>query len=392
MSPRSHHACSEWFMKSYYGIEDIEKAANARLPRIVREYIAGGASTEYTVAQNRRAFDRITFSPRVMVDVSERTIATTVLGQRVSMPVLPGPAGLASLVHPEGECAAARATAAAGSIFCISNASGYSLEQIAGAGNAPLWFQLFSCRDRTIARQFIDRARAARCHALILGVDLPIGGLRYRDARNGMEFPPRIRVRDLLDFAAHPRWLWNALVVRRATMGNYVGLVDGASMGATASFLKERVLTPAVSWDDLSWLRSQWDGGLVVKGILSVPDALEAARRGADAVVVSNHGGRQLDWLPATLDVLPEIADAVHGRAEVLIDGGVRHGADVVKALALGARACLVARPWYWALAAGGEAGVARMFRVFAEEIENVLGLIGRPRLEQLTRECLRVG
>jgi L-lactate dehydrogenase (cytochrome) len=377
-------------MPTFHGIEDIERAANARLPRVVREYIAGGASTESTVVENRRAFDRVKLSPRVMVDLSAPSIETTVLGRRISLPVIAGPAGLAPLVHPEGECAAARATTAAGTIFCVSNASGYPLEDIAAAASQPVWFQLFSAHDREIATRFIGRAREARCQALILGVDLPIGGLRYRDARNGMEFPPRVCARDVADFLLHPRWFWNALTSRHIRMGNFADFLGGGSMGETATFLKTRVLSPKCSWEDFSWLRRQWDGPVVVKGILSVQDAVDAVDRGADAIIVSNHGGRQLDWLPATLDVLPEIVDAVGKRTEVLIDGGVRHGADVVKALALGARACVVARPWYWALAADGEAGVREMFRVFADEISNVLGLIGRPRLETLTRDSLR--
>jgi L-lactate dehydrogenase (cytochrome) len=274
------------------------------------------------------------------------------------------------------------------SIFCISHASGYALEQIAEASKAPLWFQLFSCTNREIARSFLDRARATGCEAIILGVDLPIGGLRYRDDRNGLSFPPRPRLRDLVDFLRHPRWLAEVAGSGKITLGNYADVPEAA--GNTHAYLTTRVLTPACSWEDLAWLRREWGGPVVVKGIMSPADALRAVECGADAIVVSNHGGRQLDWQPATIDVLPEIADAVGGRAEILLDGGVRHGADVVKAIALGARACLVARPWYWGLAAGGEHGVDEMFRIFRHEIANVTGLIGCPDIGELDASFLR--
>lgn len=376
--------------RHFHGIEDLEAAARRRLPRVVNEYIAGGASSEFTIAENRRAYDRVTFSPLPMVDISTRSTAVTVLGQRLALPVIAGPAGLAPLVHPQGEKAVARAAAAAGSVFCISNASGFSLEEIAAAAPGPLWFQLFSCTERTIAGQFVARAREARCQALILGVDLPIGGLRYRDDRNGMRFPPRPKPRDLLDFLWHPRWLWNAATSGRISLGNYTALLNQLGISDSYSFLTTRVLQPTCSWDDLRWLRGVWDGPIVVKGIMSPEAAVRAQAAGANAVVVSNHGGRQLDWLPATIDVLPEVVDAVGAKIDVLMDGGVRHGADVVKALALGAKACLVARPWYWSLAADGEAGVAAMFDTFRHEIDTVAGLLGCPRIAEVTSAFIR--
>lgn len=375
----------------YCGISDLQRAAEKRLPRIVREYIAGGASTEFTLRENRNAFDRILLAPRILVDLSSRSTTTTVLGQKISLPVIAGPAGLAPLVHREGELAVARAAGDAGTVFCISNASGYSIEDIATHAKGPLWFQLFSCTDRDIARQFLARARAAACQAIILGVDLPIGGLRYRDERNGIRFPPWPRPRDVADFLAHPRWLGQVLGSQRIGLGNYTAMLNAPGNTLdTYAYLTTRVLMPTCSWDDLAWLRQEWKEPIVVKGIMSAPDAVRAAELGADAIVVSNHGGRQLDWQPATIDVLPEIVSAVGQRAEVLIDGGIRHGSDVVKALALGARACLVARPWYWSLAAGGETGVADMFRIFRHEIDNVIGLLGCPDVKRLRDAFVR--
>lgn len=379
-------------MHEFNGFEDLLEQAQKYLPRIVFEYIEGGASALYSLEKNRRDFLDLHFMPKVLIDISKRSTATTVLGRNLKLPVIAGPAGLAPIVHPDGELAAARAASNAGSIFCVSNASGYSLEEIAKASGDPVWFQLFSCFNREIASGFIERAKRAECDGLILGVDLPIGGLRYRDARNGMEFPPRLSLENIVDFTFHIRWLINAVKARKKIrMGNYDAILQQRpDIDDAQYFLKNEVLDPGSTWEDFKWLRDNWDGKLIVKGIMNPVDAASAVSIGADAVVVSNHGGRQLDGQESTIASLPGVVEEIQGKADIFIDGGIRHGADVVKALALGATACFVARPWYLALSAGGERGVDAMFKMFANEIDNVMGLLGCNTIDELDRTCLR--
>ena len=301
------------------------------------------------------------------------------------MPMLLAPAGLARLVHPAGELAAARAAGAAGTIFCVSTASSCTLEEIADAATGPLWFQLYLWRDDGVVRRLVDRAGAAGYRALVLTIDVPVVGNRERDARNGVSLRPRLDARTIASALAHPGWTFRHLRSGPVTFANLSGEVPG-DVAAIAAAVDRDFGAAAATWERLDWLRRIWDGPLAVKGVLTPEDAQEAVRRGADAVYVSNHGGRQLDGAPATLDVLPAIADAVAGRAEVLLDGGVRRGEDAIKARALGARACLVGRPWYHALAAGGEASLGGLLEAFRADVDRTLALVGVPRLDEVTR------
>lgn len=369
--------------------DDVRRIARRRLPRGVFEFVDGGAGGEVTLRENRAAFERVRFDPRWLTDVSNRETVTTVLGERVAMPVLLAPAGLARLVHPQGELAAARAAGAAGTIFSVSIASSVSIEEIADVASGPLWFQLYLWKSEAVVQGLVERARAAGYHALVLTVDVPTVGNRERDVRNGASLPPRIRIDTALDALRRPRWLYGFIRNPTITFANLGGIAGSSDPGAIGPYVDRELNDPAATWERLDWLRRVWDGPLVVKGILSARDAAEAVRRGADAVYVSNHGGRQLDSSPATLDVLGSVVEAIGDRAEVLLDGGVRRGEDVVKARALGARACLVGRPWYLALAAGGEAGVTRMLDVLARDVDRTLALVGVPRIDDVTADAL---
>jgi len=364
--------------------DDIRQRARRRLPRPLFEFVEGGAGGEVTLRANRAAFERVGFAPRYLVDVSQRDTSTTVLGTPVAMPMLLAPAGLARLVHPAGELAAARAAGAAGTIFCVSTASSCTLEEIAEAATGPLWFQLYLWRDDNVVRRLVDRARAAGYRALVLTIDVPVVGNRERDARNGVSLRPRLDARTIASALARPGWTLRHLRSEPVTFANLSGEVPG-DVAAIAAAVDRDFGAAAATWERLDWLRRIWDGPIAVKGVLTPEDAQEAVRRGADAVYVSNHGGRQLDGAPATLDALPAIADAVAGRAEVLLDGGVRRGEDAIKARALGARACLVGRPWYHALAAGGEATLGGLLEAFRADVDRTLALVGVPRLDEVT-------
>jgi L-lactate dehydrogenase (cytochrome) len=368
-------------------IDDLRRLARRRLPRAVFDFIEGGAGDEWTVARNRAAFERLLFQPRVFVDVSKRDQATVVLGERVATPVLVSPTGMAGLCWPKGEVAAARAAQDAGTIYTLSTHSSCSIEEVAAGAPGPLWFQLYVWQNRDLTRSFVERARAAGYRALVLTVDVPIISRRERDIRNGFTIPPRITVRNALDTLRRVGWLRRVLFGPRLTLANLVGApgaprTDIVTLGGVAN----RQVDPSVAWADLAWFRSLWRGPLVLKGILTAADARRAADHGVDGLIVSNHGGRQLDGTPASVEALPEIADAVGDRIEVLLDGGVRRGADVVRALALGARAVMVGRPYLYGLGAGGQAGVRRVLDILAGEVDHTLALVGVPRAGDLDR------
>jgi L-lactate dehydrogenase (cytochrome) len=372
-------------------VEDLRRSARRRLPRMIFDFVEGGADGELTVGANRDALDAVRFDPRYLTDVSGRDVSTTVLGQRVAVPFLLAPAGLATVVHPDGELAAARAAGRAGTVFVVSTASGHPLETIAEHATGPLWFQLYLWRDETVVATLVDRAAAAGCTALVLTIDVPVVGKRERDLRNGMSLPPRIRLGGALDASWRWRWLRGFAGGPEITFANLRDLVAGdASAGGIAAYVDRHLADPTVTWERLAWLRRRWDGPLVVKGVMSVDDAVAAVRHGADAVYVSNHGGRQLDSVAGTAEVLPEIADAVAGRAEVLVDGGVRRGIDIVKTRALGATAALGGRPWFYALAAGGEAGIDRLLELLRADVDRTLALLGRRRFDDVDASSLR--
>ena len=372
--------------------EDFRRLARRRLPRLLFDFVEGGADGEVTLRANETAFDRLQFVSRNLVDVSQRDVSATVLGRRIEVPFICGPAGLARLVHRGGELEVARAAAAAGTIFVVSTASSYSLEEIAAAaGDGVLWFQLYLWGKGGVVEALVERAEAAGYEALVLTVDVPVVGKRERDLRNGMALPPRIGPAQALDAARRPRWLCHLLRGPSINFGSLVDLVPGAAGAASIAEYTSRELSDQTkTWSDLAWLRERWDGSLLVKGVMSAADARRSVDGGADGVVVSNHGGRQLDGLPAAVDVLGEVAAEVGGEAEVILDGGVRRGSDLVKARALGAAAAMGGRPWFFALACGGRTGVERLLEVLREDVDRTLALLGRTHFEQLDSEVLR--
>ena len=369
-------------LKALVSVDDFERTANRKLPRIVSEFVAGGSDSEITVQRNLSAFRQIEWAPRYLKDVSDRSVTTDVFGQPLQIPVMLSPAGLASLVHRDGELAAARAAESAGTVFVVSTASSYSLEEISAVTTGRLWFQVYLWKSREVISELVKRAEESRYEALVLTVDVPVVGKRVRDIRNGMAIPPRIRPGGVLDVLRRPRWLAHLSKGPKLTFGSLVGSVDPKGKESIASYVDRELSNSAATWDELVWLRGIWKGPLLVKGILTAEDAKEALRRGADGIIVSNHGGRQLDNCPASIDALMHVVDAVGDRIEVFVDGGIRRGSDVVKARALGASAVFVGRPWFWGLAVGGQEGVERMFEIFSDEIDRTLALIGSPDFE----------
>ena len=349
---------------------DLEARARERLQALAFDYYASGAHDEVTLRENRAAFERMAIRYRVLVDVSRRELATTVLGQRVSMPLLVAPTAFHKMAHPDGELATVRAAGAAGTVMILSTLSNTAVEDVVANSQGPVWFQLYVYKDREATRDLVARAEDAGARALVLTVDAPLLGCRERDVKNRFALPDGLRVENLLG---------SRQKVARPEMGSglaryFVDLID-----------------QALVFSDLEWLVSITRLPLVVKGVVRGDDAARAIEHGAKAVVVSNHGGRQLDTAPATIDVLAEVAAAIDGRAEIFMDGGVRRGTDVIKALALGARAVLVGRPILWGLACGGEAGVARVFEILRGELDLAMALSGCATLADVTRDLVHV-
>ena len=371
-------------------IEDLRKMARRRIPRAIFDYADGGAYQERTLRANAADLDALTFRQRVMVDVSSTSLATTVLGTEISMPLAIAPTGLAGLFHADGEILGARAAAAFGIPFCLSTMSICSIEDVRAATDRPFWFQQYLMRDRGFNQALIDRAVAAHCSALMLTLDLPLLGERWRDARNGLSIPPRVSLRNAWDVATKPAWAMKVLFGKRRTFGNLVGHIRGVTGVLNLAEWTHSQFDASATWRDVEWVRSRWPGRLILKGILDAEDAHLALAAGADAVVVSNHGGRQLDGAPSTISVLPEVVAAIDGRCEVLFDGGIRSGQDIAKALALGARAGLIGKSFLFALAAGGEAGVTRALGIMRDELRVTLALTGTPNAAAAGRHMLR--
>jgi L-lactate dehydrogenase (cytochrome) len=372
-------------------IEDVRRAARRSLPRTLMDHLEGGASDEHTLRRNLRDFSAYGLLPRILTDVSDVDVSTTVLGQPAALPVLCAPTGLSGLFHPDGELAVARAAARMGTIYTLSAMSSRSIEEVAAAAPGGIrWFQIYVWKDRRLLVDFIDRCRESGYNAVCLTVDVPTLGARERDRRNGMTVPPRITPRTLLEAAIRPAWAWRFLTGPEITMANVVDhAVARRTDTVTMTHYIHQQLDPAVTWDDLAWLRERWDGKLLIKGVLGPADAARAVELGCDAVIVSNHGGRQLDRTPSAIAALPAVVDSVAGRAEILLDGGVRRGTDVITALALGARAVLVGRPYLYGLAAGGQRGVERVLTLLREEIALALRLLGRSSIADIDSSVL---
>ena len=349
---------------------DFESAALARLPRPTRDYCCGGANDEITLERNRAAYEAIPVHYRVLRDVSARDLSTSVLGTPVSMPILIAPTACHELAHPEGELATVRAAGTAGTLMVISTLANFAMEDVSRAASGPLWFQLYVYRDRGVTVELIRRAEAAGCRAIVLTVDAPVGGLRERDVRNEFRLPEGIVMRNLLPAGRE-----------------FAGLDDGK--GSVAAYINA-MFDPSISWRDLDWLAAQTKLPVIVKGLVRADDAVRAREHGAQAVVVSNHGGRQLDTSPATIEVLESITTAVDGRIEVLIDGGIRRGTDVLKALALGARAVLLGRPILWGLAVDGEQGVRDVLDIVRHEFDVAMALAGCCSVDEIDVDLIR--
>jgi L-lactate dehydrogenase (cytochrome) len=370
-------------------IGDLKALARRRIPRAIFDYADGGSYEERTLARNTADLDALSFRQRVMVDVSAISLATTLLGAPAAMPLAIAPTGLAGLFHADGEILGARAAAAFGIPFCLSTMSICSIEDVRAGTDQPFWFQQYLMKDRGFNQDLIDRAIAARCSALMLTLDLQVLGERRRDPRNGLSIPPRLTLRNVFDVATKPAWALGVLFGKRRTFGNLAGRIGGAGGVRTLAEWTHSQFDPTANWRDVDWVRSRWPGKLILKGVLDPEDARLGLAAGADAIVVSNHGGRQLDGAPSSISVLPQIVDAIQGRCEVLFDGGIRSGQDIAKALALGARAGLIGKSFLFALAAGGQAGVARALAILHEELRVTLALTGTSTVAAAGRHIL---
>jgi L-lactate dehydrogenase (cytochrome) len=376
-------------MKTMTCIEDLRQAARRRVPRAFFEYADSGSYAEQTLAANRSDLERIKLRQRVLVNVSQRTTNTTVLGEPVSLPLVLAPIGMCGMQHGDGEILACRAAQAAGVPFTLSTMSICSIEDVAGAVDKPFWFQLYVMKDRGFVRSLIERAAAAKCSALVLTVDLQILGQRHRDIKNGLSVPPKLRIRNIIDIATKPAWALSIARGKRKTFGNLAGYVSDKQDVRVLSRWTAEQFDAAMNWKDVEWIASLWPGKLVLKGIVDVEDARIAAKTGAAALVVSNHGGRQLDGAPSSISALPPIVDAVGSSMEVLFDGGIRSGQDIMRAVALGARACLSGRAYVYGLGAGGEVGVARAIEIMKNELSVSMALTGVTSIEQIDRRVI---
>jgi len=370
-------------------IMDLRALARRRVPRAFFEYADRGSYDESTLHENRAALARIRLRQRVMIDVDDRSLVTEIVGQPVSMPLAIAPTGLTGLQHGSGEIHGARAAARAGIPFCLSTMSICSIEQVRAATDTPFWFQVYVMRDRGFTRELIGRAREAGCSALMLTADLTVQGQRHREIKNGLAVPPKVTLRNLFDIASKPRWAWNVLRAPSRSFGNLEGRIGGADSLTTLAQWIANQFDPTLSWQDLAWIRELWPGKLIVKGIMDAEDARLAAEHGVDAIVVSNHGGRQLDGAPATIDVLPQIVDAVGGRIEVLFDSGITSGQDLLKALALGARAGLIGKAFLYGLGAMGEAGVTQAIEIIRRELSVTMALTGQRDARSISPDVL---
>ncbi|MCV2438605.1 alpha-hydroxy acid oxidase [Paucibacter sp. DJ2R-2] len=373
-------------------IEDLRQLAQRRVPRMFYDYVDSGSWTESTYKANEADFQSIQFRQRVAVNMENRSTATRMVGQAARMPVAIAPVGLTGMQHADGEIHAARAAEKFGVPFTLSTMSICSIEDIAENTSSPFWFQLYMMRDRDAMRKMIQRAHDARCSALVLTLDLQVIGQRHKDIKNGLSAPPKPTVRNILNLATKPSWCLGMLATQRRTFRNLVGHVKGVSDMRSLSAWTNEQFDPRLSWSDIDWVRDQWGGKLILKGIMEVEDAELAAEHGADAIVVSNHGGRQLDGAPSTIRALPAIVKAVGSKTEVWMDGGIRSGQDVLKAWALGARGTMIGRAMAYGLGAMGEAGVTSCLQLLHKELDTSMAFCGRTNIQTVDQSILVPG
>jgi len=376
-------------MKTMTCIEDLRQAYYGKVPRAFVDYCEAGSYAEETLRANRADLERIKLRQRILHDVADRSTKTTILGEPAALPLILAPVGLTGMQRGDGEILACRAAQAAGIPYTLSTMSICSIEDVAGGVDKPFWFQLYVMKDRGYIRALIERAKAAKCSALVLTVDLQVIGQRHRDIKNGMSVPPEIRIRNLIDMATKPAWALGILRGKRRTFGNIAGHYPGMNDVTVLSKWIAEQFDASLSWKDVEWIKSLWSGKLILKGILDVEDARIGAKTGAAAIVVSNHGGRQLDGAPSTISMLPAIADAVGADVEVMFDGGIRSGQDVMRALALGARCCMSGRAYIYGLGAGGQAGVARAIEIIRNELDTSMALTGIRSVAEIDRRAV---
>ncbi len=386
---RMNLSTAEPSMKTVTCIDDLRALARSKVPKAFFDYADGGSYNEETLRANRADLETIKLRQRVMVDVSERSLATTIIGQKVSAPFALAPIGLCGMQCGDGEILSAQAAEEANIPFILSTMSICSIEHVAEATTKPFWFQLYVIRDREFSKDILTRAANAGCNTLVLTVDLQVLGQRHRDVRNGMTVPPEIRLKNVIDIATKPGWALSILRGKSKTFGNLAGHVKGMGDVTSLAQWTNSQFDPALNWKDVEWIKKIWPGKLIIKGILDVDDAKTAAKLGADAIVVSNHGGRQLDGAPSSISALPAIAQAVGSETEVLFDGGIRTGADLLRALALGARACLIGRAYIYGLGAGGKAGVAKAIDILQKELSVAMALTGTTRVADIGPQIL---
>ncbi|MET0537263.1 MAG: alpha-hydroxy acid oxidase [Xanthobacteraceae bacterium] len=370
-------------------IEDLRALARRKVPRAFFDYAEAGSYAQETLRANRKDFARIKLRQRVLVDVGQRDLGTTILGRPAAFPLALAPIGLCGMLRGDGEILACRAAQKAGIPFTLSTMSICSIEDVHDALGEPFWFQLYMMKDRGFMRALIERAAAARCSALVLTVDLQVLAQRHCDIRNGMTVPPQIRLGNMLDMASKPAWVVSILKGKRKTFGNLAGHLRGMDDVISLAQWTNTQFDASLNWKDVEWVRSLWSGKLIIKGILDVEDAQAAAKTGASALVVSNHGGRQLDGAPSSISMLPRILDAVGAQVEVMFDGGVRSGQDLFRALALGARSCLIGRAYVYGLGAGGEAGVSKAIEIIGKELDITMALTGTRSVKEIDRGVL---
>ncbi len=371
-------------------IEDLRKLAERRVPRMFYDYADSGSWTESTYRANESDFAAIRLRQRVAVNIEKRSVRTTMIGQDVAMPVALAPTGLTGMQHADGEILAAKAAEAFGVPFCLSTMSICSIEDVAENTSKPFWFQLYVMRDRDFVGRLIDRAKAAGCSALVVTLDLQVLGQRHKDIRNGLSAPPKLTIPNILNMMTKPQWCMAMLGTKRREFRNIVGHVKGIENMASLSAWTAQQFDPSLTWDDLSWIKERWGGKLVLKGILDAEDARLAVKHGADAIIVSNHGGRQLDGAPSSISALPAIAEALSGsKTEIWMDGGIRSGQDVLKAVALGASGTMIGRAFLYGLGAMGQAGVTKALEIIHKELDVTMAFCGRTDISQVDRSIL---
>src|ERR1700760_2677737 len=378
-------------MKLITSIEDLRQLHKRRVPKAFFDYADRGSYAEETLRANREDLQDIKFRQRILVDVSRRDLSTTILGEPATLPLILAPVGLLGMQHGDGEIHACRAAQAAGIPFTQSTMSICSIEDIAAAVDKPFWFQLYVMKDRGFIKALIERAIAAKCSALVLTVDLQVIGQRHQDIKNGMTVPPEWSLSKLFDFATKPAWVAGIMRGKRRSFGNIVGHVKGTEDLTKLSEWTRDQFDTTLNWKDVDWIRSIWPGKLILKGILDTEDAEIAVKSGAQAIVVSNHGGRQLDGAQSSIEVLPEIADSVGSQLEIMFDGGIRTGMDLMRALALGAKSCMIGRAYAYGLGAAGQEGVAKAIDVLAKELTTTMGLCGVNTIAEIDDHVLAV-